>query len=161
MKQITLTQGQFALVDDCDYERLSQHKWYAKWDSHTRGFYAARNSRGTDGKRITIKMHREILSLEAKDECQADHISLNTLDNQRENLKRATHSQNICNRRLFNGSTSGFKGVSWHLKTKKWMSYINIAKKRIHLGYHLSPEAAYAAYCAAATVHHGEFARTA
>jgi len=42
MKKILLTQGQYALVDDADYEELSNFNWYAKWDAHTKSFYAGR-----------------------------------------------------------------------------------------------------------------------
>ena len=55
MKKIELTQGQVALVDDCDYEYLSQWKWYAAWMKG--GFRAKRNSPTVNGKRKNILMH--------------------------------------------------------------------------------------------------------
>ena len=61
MKRITLTQGQFAIVDDEDFERLTRHKWYALWDTGTRSYYAVRDERGVDGKIRKIRMHREIM----------------------------------------------------------------------------------------------------
>jgi len=43
MREIPLTQGQVAIVDDEDYEWLSQFKWYAKWCPEIRGYRAAHN----------------------------------------------------------------------------------------------------------------------
>jgi len=98
MKQIPLTQGQVALVDNTDYDWLNQWKWCAQ---RTRGvFYAVRNSPRKNGKKHQIFMHREILGLRYKDGQEGDHRNHNTLDNQRENLRVCIHSQNIMNQKL-------------------------------------------------------------
>ena len=63
MKEIKLTQGKVALVDDEDFEYLNQFKWQAKYSKgHT--FYAYRTSQQINGsKRVSVAMHREILKL--------------------------------------------------------------------------------------------------
>ncbi len=71
-----------------------------------------------------------------------DHENGNTIDNRIENLRLATHSQNIANSRLRRDSTSGFKGVSFYKAEQKWGAYINKNKKRYFLGLFLSPQAA-------------------
>src|SRR3990172_7104034 len=58
MKLIPLTQGQFAIVDDEDYQWLSQWKWHAR--KHGNAYYAVRDVRQNE-KRKLIRMHREIL----------------------------------------------------------------------------------------------------
>jgi len=42
MKLIPLTQNQFAKVDDDDYDRLNQYKWFAQWNEPTQSYYACR-----------------------------------------------------------------------------------------------------------------------
>lgn len=57
MKQIELTKGQVAVVDDEDFEELAKYKWQAAWDSDIKSFYAIRTSpRDSEGKRKTIRM---------------------------------------------------------------------------------------------------------
>src|SRR5689334_13920703 len=93
---IPLGRGNYALVDARDFEALSVYRWgYIT----TRGRkYATRYERR--GKRIKVFMHREILGLARGEKIQGDHINGNTLDNRRENLRRASHGQNQHNRSL-------------------------------------------------------------
>ena len=107
MKQIELTQNQVTIVDDSDFEQLSKHKWQAWWNKCTRSFYAIRNGRKADGKRIKVSMAREILGLKRGDKLQADHRDHNTLDNRRANLRIVTCQQNHFNRK-------SPKGYYWH-----------------------------------------------
>lgn len=91
---------------------------------------------------------------------QIDHINGIRTDNRIENLRAATSLQNNRNLRMSKANSSGYKGVSWHAKTKKWVASIKIDDgERLHLGLHITPEAAHAAYRDAALKHHGEFAR--
>jgi len=90
-----------------------------------------------------------------------DHVDGNGLDNRRSNLRLATASQNQCNQRRSSANSSGFKGVTWCRKGKRWKARIKVNKVLKHLGTFTSPEAAYAAYCAASERFHGEFGRTA
>ena len=90
-----------------------------------------------------------------------DHKNLNKLDNRIDNLREATHSQNMINVPRPKNNTSGFKGVSFSKRHKSWCACITINYRKHHLGYFKDPEDAHAAYAAAASKHHGEFSRAA
>lgn len=153
MRQISLTQGKFALVDDEDYEYLNQWKWYAK--PHRDTYYAERNIRPVKGgNQIQIRMHRQIVN--APDSVLVDHKDRNGLNNQRHNLRQCSNSQNRRNSKLQINNTSGYKGVC---KDGNWYrARIVIDGKRVSLGYFPDPIDAAKAYDSAAKVHYGEFA---
>lgn len=140
MKEIPLTQGKVALVDDEDYERLKQHKWYARKDYRT--YYAMRHTRGTSGKQTTLLMHQEIMCFhegEANGR-EIDHRNRNGLDNQKHNIWYCTRRQNAENR---SDNTSGYPGVYWFKITQKWKAQATINGKKTHLGYFATPQEAY------------------
>lgn len=125
-KQIPLTQGQFSLVDDEDYEFLIQWKW-----QHNQGRYASRTHREKMGRGVyseKILMHRIINK--TPDGLVTDHINGNKLDNRRSNLRTCTKGQNNCNRASLEKS-SKYKGVSWSKSHKKWRSQIGKSSKTI------------------------------
>ena len=148
MKRIPLTQGKEALVDDEDFEWLSQWKWCAAKDKKT--FYAKRRAKGQ-----TILMHRELIG--AKPGEQVDHRDGNGLNNQDTNTRICTHRENNLNRRP-NNNTSGFKGVSWCKGRKKWVSQIKVLGYAFTLGRFLTREEAARAYDSAVRKYFGEFA---
>ena len=149
MKEIPLTQGQFAIVDDADYDWLNQYKWCA---CKCRGnFYAIRQS-------THIYMHRQILGLERGDKRQGDHQNHNTLDNRRDNLRVCTHRENLRNQKLQKKKTSKYKGVCWSESRKKWYAYITVNKKMKNLGRFHSEIFAAGIYDRAAKKYFGEFA---
>jgi len=82
MKRIPLTQGKFAIVDDKDFESLSQHKWFAL---ETKYSWVAARKITVDGKQIKVYMHRVIMN--APRGTRVTHIKHNELDNRKENLK--------------------------------------------------------------------------
>lgn len=157
MKRIPLTRGQFALVDDDDFEWLSQWKWYAL-KSRT-GFVAVRNSydRATK-KQFSVSMSRSIM--QAQPGHQVDHVNHDTLDNRRENLRVCLPVQNRMNRRVFSNNSSGLKGIRRRGSDSCWEAKIGIAGKKIRLGRFPSAIEAARAYDAAALKHYGEFACT-
>jgi len=59
-KEIPLSQGRVAIVDDDDYAWISQWKWYANKSRNK--WYAIRNNPSGDGP-AHIRMHRLILVL--------------------------------------------------------------------------------------------------
>lgn len=146
MKSISLTQGRFALVDDCDYVYLCQYSWCVSDGYVVRSGYP-------DGK---IYMHREILGFPDLD---VDHSSGDTLDNRRDNLRTATVSQNMCNNRKRKDNTSGFKGVSQRVDTLRFTSYVNFQGKRHNTGCFDTAEEAAEARNKLAVQLHGEFMR--
>jgi len=152
MKEIQLTQGLVALVDDDDFEFLDQWKW--NLDSHG---YAKRDIKTKDG-RTCIKMHREILSLSKNDGIFVDHINNIPLDNRKHNLRKCSKSENQHNSCIRKNNTSGYKGVRLQKRTGKWTARITVNWKEIHIGTFETPELAHAAYCNAALELHGEFA---
>lgn len=105
--------------------------------------------------RLAYKMHYGLDPVDL-----VDHIDGDRSNNCISNLRDATTSQNLRNTGLRKTNTSGFKGVSWDLKKKKWRAYIMYDGKRIHLGYYRTKEESALAYEKAAKEYYGEFART-
>jgi hypothetical protein len=127
MKEIPLTQGQVALVDDEDFEFLNQWNWYARWDKTTLSYYAFRTEFPT---RKTIVMSRLIMN--TPKDLQCDHINHDTLNNQKRNLRNVTKSNNQMNRKGPRINTDlGILGV--HRHGSGFRGDININKKSIHL----------------------------
>ena len=150
MKEIPLSRGLVAMVDDEDFELVASYgKWYAHRDDTT--FYARKNfNRG--GVWSSVRMHGVITGLS-----YVDHINGNGLDNRRSNLRAATDSQNAMNRGMRSDNTSGFKGVTQ--KRSKWHASLQVNGKRRHLGDFATRIEAARAYDAAALIYFGEFAR--
>lgn len=104
-------------------------------------------------------MHREILGLPIGREPRVDHRDSNGLNNQKENLRIATQLENSRNRARGALNTSGYKGVCWHKRAKKWAVSIRYDGKRMHLGLFANKIAAAAVYDDAARKLFGEFAK--
>ena len=155
MKYIKLTQNQVAIVDDEDFDMVSQHKWCVINDYST--FYALTSIRKPSGKRINLKMHRLILNPSGS--LQVDHRDGDGLNNQRGNMRVCTNQENQYNQRPQKGKSSQYKGVSWHKQSKKWQAYIKNNGKLKHLGHFVDEIDASKAYDAAAKKLFGEFAR--
>lgn len=153
MREIELTKGQVAIVDDEDYEWLNQWDWYAQKTG--KNFYAVRKPwiQATQNCAKLYLMHREILKPEKN--LVVDHINKNTLDNRRSNIRICTQSENLMNIE----TKSGHKGVFCQKRklTKKWEA--NIYKNRIkyYLGCFETKEEALDAYRKKAKELYGEF----
>lgn len=151
---IELTQGKVAVIDEADASVISQRKWFACKLGNR--FYAMRNVRRPDGSWTTQLMHRALI--ECPTGFQVDHISGDTLDNRRSNLRIATVSQNQCNRGRQSNNKSGYKGVSWNRRDEVWQARICHLGKQINLGAFDNPQAAHLAYIEAGERLHADFA---
>lgn len=89
---------------------------------------------------------------------QIDHANGIRNDNRICNLREATPAQNKYNARRYKSNRSGFKGVHWSKSRNAWRAQVSVGGKQKHLGMFSTREAAHAAYCAAASTFHGEFA---
>jgi hypothetical protein len=154
---VPLTRGFVAQIDASDLHKVAGFNWFAVVQSYT--VYAVRRVSGVKGRGSKISMHRQIIG--ATNDVQVDHVDLNGLNNRRENLRIATPQQNCFNRRKTRANTSGFKGVCWNRKSRKWQAGIRINGRSVHLGLFETIDAAYNAYCQAANQYHGEYARAA
>lgn len=154
MKEIQLTQGKVALVDDDMYDELNQFKWYA---NNLKGkFYAVRNLRINKKYVKSILMHRFIMS--TNNGLVVDHLNGITLDNRKCNLRNCTHSENLKNQKISIKNTSGYKGVSWNKNHKSYEVRIKNNNITIQIGNFKNIIDAARAYNAAAIKYHGEFA---
>ena len=151
-REITLTQGQTAIVDAADYAWVSQYKWCAMRTRNT--VYAVRGTK--QGLQL---LHRFILGLEKGDPRNVDHVDENGLNNCRSNLRIAMHSPNGANTSRVSGQ-SRYKGVSPGWRAGKWRAGIKVRYRAIHLGTFNSEEDAARAYDEAAKEYFGEFANT-
>lgn len=158
MKKIKLSNcNEYALVDDSDYKNLIEYTWrknaqgYAVRRTYTRISKGLRHAKD-------IRMHRQIMG--EPEGMEVDHKNSRGLDNQRSNLRVATHQQNMCNRRKQTNNTSGYTGVQWHKNSKKWHSVIQVMGKTISLGYFTNKVSAAKSYNEASAKYFGEFGRS-
>lgn len=92
-------------------------------------------------------------------EGEIDHANGIKSDNRIANLREATRSQNMSNKRGVR-SSSGFRGVFWHKKAKRWQAHIRVNGTRINLGLFDNAQEASAVYTAAAEKYFGAFMPT-
>ncbi len=151
MKKILLTHGQFTLVDDEDYEWLNQWKWCAQFNPKTNSYYAVRSEKNK------VKIMSRVIMGEPKD-LLVDHRDRNTLNNQRNNLRIATRSQNGRNSKKHRNNTLGFIGIFRKKGSKKWKAHISVNGKMIYLGMFCSKLEAAKRYDDEAKKIGGEFA---
>lgn len=147
MKVINLTQGRLAMVDDEDFDLVSQWMWCV-------------NSKGYVVNRRKGLLHRFIMDYPVG--LEVDHKNGDKFDCQKSNLRLATRSENMRNSHKKAVTSSRFKGVSFKRKTKEenagWAARITVHRKLHYLGKFNSEEEAAIAYNAAAIELHGEFA---
>ena len=151
MKLLTLTQGQFAMVDDEMYPFVNHWKWYAA--KMVDGKYYDCRGVFIGGKRFRIYLSRFIMGI-FEPKIFVDHRDGNPLNNCNENLRQATNSQNQKNKKAHGSSM--YLGVSQ--SKNRWRSVICVDGKNKWLGSFSNEIDAAKAYNKAAIIYHGEFA---
>jgi hypothetical protein len=87
-----------------------------------------------------------------------DHIDRDPSNNRPENLREASNQQNAFNRKLKATNTSGYRGVSWNPRLRKFTASISRHGKSKHLGVFDDAAEAALARDAAVRASDGEFA---
>lgn len=162
MKEIFLTQGKVALIDDADFSVVGRYKWSAEKSKST--FYAVAKVKVSGGTR-KMRMHRFLLMPEAG--MLVDHRDRNGLNNQRHNLRICNSRQNNADRGA--SGASSYKGVCATTIRRKnksgeikeyayWQASIQVDGKSKIVGRFRTEKEAAAAYNVAATRIYGEFA---
>lgn len=149
MKEIQLTQGFVAFVDDEDYELCVVYNWSLKPGGNG-SLYAAR----WVGNDQHVTLHNFLMN--PKEGEEVDHVDRNGLNCQRYNMRLGTRGQNMANREMPE-NISGYRGV-YPNRIGTWVASIRHNKVLYHLGTHETPEEAARAYDEAARELHGEFA---
>lgn len=118
------SKGEEFWFDKEDYELIKNYTWYFG----TKGEVIAKVNH------TSLLLHRLVMNV-TDFEIQVDHIKHKRFDNRKSQLRIVDNSKNQMNSKKRKDNTSGCKGVSWHKKNGMWYAYINVNKKRIHLGY--------------------------
>ena len=126
------------ILDEEDKHLLDEYTFYI--DAYG---YGGTNL-NINGRKFCKKLHHFILP--KKEGLTIDHINQNPLDNRRCNLRYITKSENSINSKIPITNTSGYKGVSWNKKRKKWEAYITINQIKKNLGCFIEIEDASNAY---------------
>lgn len=133
----------WVFVDDEDYDRVMEWRWFLCSD----GRYFARKD--SSERTRTLYMHREILGIShlSGRVIQVDHVNGKPWDNQRCNLRIASVSDNLLNRRMPRKGRLGLRGVHWHAGQKKYRARIRREGKEIILGLFDDPHEAHRVVC--------------
>lgn len=148
-KEIRLSDGQVAMVDDEDFERVSRIKWSPHSAGYAVGYDADLYVPGQPSKALVL-LHRYVMGCTAGDGVRVDHRNHNKLDCRRTNLRAGTQAANMMNRAetIRGGFSSQFRGVAHRAGRSKqgnfakpWLAYY----QREHIGVFATEEEA--AYC--------------
>jgi hypothetical protein len=132
---IPLSKGKHAIIDEEDFELISQYKWSATEPDHRRSIYARTNVKGVDGNYYTERMHRLLLGLQKGDGKIVDHVNGNGLDNRKTNLRVSSRSDNAANVAIHRGNKSGYKGVSFRKDRCLWRTEIRRHGLNVYKSY--------------------------
>lgn len=154
MKEIKLDSRILTIVqiDDTDYQNLIQYPWWRQPNKYGTIYAVTRFKNGE-----SMSMHKMIMGPPPKG-FTWDHKDRNGLNNQKNNLRIATKSQQGQNSIRGNSGISSYRGVSFNKSKGKWFASIKIDGKNHHLGYTFSElEAAKLYNEAAIKLHDPEF----
>lgn len=151
-KQLALSNGGFAIVDDEKFDYLMQ--W--TWRRGSRGYVVRSRLKGDGPGPHVILMHRVLLDV--PDGMLTDHVNRDKLDNRIANLRICTQSENGFNKAALVQAISKYKGVSWFAPRGLWVAKVQKGGDVVYLQYFKDEKEAALAYDYAARIHHGEFA---
>lgn len=120
MKVIKTIRNKRIIVDDEDFDWLNQWKWNTNYKGYAYRIVYSR----FNGSRRQHKVFMARFVIKAPVGLQVDHINRNKLDNRKSNLRLATNGQNQANSGIPKNNTSGYKGVTWNKKNKKWVAQV-------------------------------------
>lgn len=142
--EIILEHGNIAIIDDCDYDIISQFKWHVT--VRNKICYALANAVTCDNQktRKRMYMHRVILG-DIKKPLMVDHINGNGLDNRRCNLRIVTHRENLLNMHK-SSKSSKYPGIYYNRCYRKWDARIYYNRKSQLIGLSKSEEDAFTMY---------------
>jgi len=149
IKLIPLTQGQFAILDAEDFERIEE---MGPWCYLARGY----GVKAKPNRKGLIYMHRKIIKV--KKGIYLDHINGNKLDNRKINLRKCTRQQNNWNVPPNKRNKTGFKGVTFNKNKKRYTASLKVNKVKYTIGTFDCPVEAAKAYDLKALELYGEFA---
>lgn len=163
MKEIQLSRGYIALVDDEDFQRVSELSWHIREQQSRYAKYAIANVK-VNGKWVgkTVLLHRFILNLNDPNVI-VDHIDSNGLNNTKSNLRICSNKENRRNSKKYKPSASSlYKGVHKHGRSgeKCWIATVTNDKKIIYRKAFYEEVDAARAYDDVARKYFGEFANT-
>ena len=154
-KQISISRGMTATVDDSDFNSVKDYEWYAVPGYNT--WYAMRWE-GIRPQRKHVFLHRFLMGV-SDSHVLIDHKNGNGLDCTRGNMRTCTRMQNTCNSVKQKSSAAGYRGVYRDKNENFYSAQIEVNGNKIRLGYFKTKEDAARAYNDAAIKHHGEFAK--
>lgn len=144
---LQLTKNKITILDLEDYKVHSKNKWC----------YCPNGSAVRRYKNKILYLHREITKCPTG--MEVDHINGDRLDNRKINLRIVTHADNIKNQKIKSTNSTGYKGVSFYKREKRYVARITNNKKTRILGYFRKAEDAYEAYCKGSRKHHKEYGK--
>lgn len=106
-----------------------------------------------------VRIHRIVYFLHTGEvPKQIDHVDRNRTNNRVENLRPCDEHRNAGNTGMYKHNTSGYRGVSFNTKRRRWCAQIKKFGKQTPLGDFATKEEAALRYNEAAREHFGEFA---
>lgn len=154
--QIPLTGDVFAIIDECDYEKVVAHAW-KPLKTRIGKFYVMRMKR-ENGRSETVYLHRFLMGLEKGNKTCVDHVDGNGLNNSRSNIRLCNPSQNGANRKTtrIRPKSSSYRGV--YVSGDRWKAEIIVDYSKKYLGIYEDERIAAIAYNEAARRYFGPFA---